>query len=343
MRNVIVVFIVAGIVGCSSASLPTNTSGNAPANGLSVKGASEESAARFIHDASAFSPAVTQSATVGNAPPWKGPVVYVAPTSRGVLYVYPGAPHAPKKTLYSFSLYPGLENSLQVDDRQNLYFADSYSTWVYEYAPGTNTPKKSFPTSYRPSNISVRGNTLYVFQSMDSGGYASIAVYEGGRTHPTRVLSDASITYPQGMAVDKAGNVFVGYGGANFTSGIGEFVRGKGTMKQLNQSVDPLSLAIDPAGNLLVDVIATESESAIDVFPPGSTSPSSSIKHLPWMYQFSLTADGKSFYAGDMGHVKKYQMYSYPSGKLIYSFAAPDAFAGYAGIAASPASSVGTW
>jgi hypothetical protein len=214
---------------------------------------------------------------------------------------------------------------------------------VYEYAPGTNQPDKKFETAYTPFDISLRGKTLYVFQAMDSGGYASIAIYENGSTKPTRQLSDGTILYPQAMAVDKAGNVFVGYGGAKFTSGIGEFVHGKGAMQSIDQSVDPLALAIDPNGNLVADVLAGGADtSTMEIYPPGTTTPSASIQNLPSMFQFSFTADGKQFYAGDMSG-KKFQLYDYPSGKLVYNAEAPAARWGYAGIAASPAAPVGTW
>jgi hypothetical protein len=335
MRHLITSAALVAIAGCSSATLPANNpsgpagGSNAASNGLRAKTTFDP----IGRSGNAFTP---------NQAPWKGPVVYVAPTSRGTVYVYPGGDKRPKTALYSFSLYPGLENSLQIDGQKNLYFANSYTTWVYEYAPGTNQPEKKFPTAYTPFEISLRGKTLYVFQAMDSGGYASIAIYDNGSTKVTRLLSDPSILYPQAMAVDKAGNVFVGYGGANFTSGIGEFVHGKGTMQQIDQSVDPSALAIDPAGNLVADVLNNSNTSTMEIYPPGKTSPSASIANLPWMFQFSFTADGKQFYAGDMSG-KKFQLYDYPSGKLVYNAEAPDAKWGYGGIAASPAAPVGTW
>jgi hypothetical protein len=323
------------IAGCSSATLPANTTVAQPSDATNASRAAS-------HAETTFDPSGRSNAVTPNTAPWKGPVVYVSPTSRGTVYVYPGGDKRPKTALYSFSLYPGLENSLQIDEQKNLYFANSYTTWVYEYAPGTNQPEKKFPTAYTPFVISLRAKTLYAFQAMDSGGYASIAIYDNGSTKVTRQLSDPSILYPQAMAVDKAGNVFVGYGGTNFTSGIGEFVRGQGTMQQLDQSVDPLALAIDPAGNLVADVLTGSNTSTMEIYPPGKTSPGASIANLPWMYQFSFTADGKQFYAADMSG-KKFQLYDYPSGKLVYNAEAPDAKWGYGGIAASPAAPVGKW
>jgi hypothetical protein len=325
---------LSAIVGCSSATLPSNVP-------VRLSDATDASRAASRVETT-FDPAGRSSALTPNAASWKGPVVYVAPTSRGTVYVYPGGDKRPKASLYSFSLYPGLENSLQIDTQQNLYFANSYTTWVYEYAPGANQPEKKFETSYTPFDISLRGKTLYVFQAMDSGGYASVAIYENGSTKPTRQLSDGSIIYPQAMAVDKAGNVFVGYSGANFTSGIGEFVHGKGAMRQIDQSVDPMALVVDPAGNLVADVLSSGDTSTMEIYPPGKTTPGASIANLPSMFEFSFTADGKQFYAADMSG-KKFQLYDYPSGKLVYNGEAPEAKWGYGGIAASPSAPVGTW
>jgi hypothetical protein len=332
--------IALALAGCSSAPLPANTSGALPNSNAASVAASVRSLARI---ARTFAPG-TDGPTPAGKIPWKGDVVYVSPTSTGYTYVYPGAPHAPKKTLYSFNLYPGVENSIQIDAKQNVYFADSYSTWVFKYAPGTNTPIESFPTPYSPYDIALRGNTLYVFEGQLSGGIADIAIYENGSTKPTRTLTDGNVQYPSGLAVDKDGNVFVGYEGPSFTSGIGEFVHGKGSMKVLNSSILPLALAIDGAGNLLVDAAGAGSNSSIQIYPPGKTTPSKSIDNLPWFYQISLTADGKHFYAGDSGYkATSYQYYTYPAGKLVYTYAVPGAFAGVAGIAASPAVKVGTW
>jgi hypothetical protein len=340
IRRSVVAAIALTLAGCSPAALPANTSGSLPNSNVSSNAGAVRSLSRV---ARTFAPGRAGAVSTARTP-WKGDVVYVSPTSTGYTYVYPGAPHAPKKTLYSFNLYPGVENSIQIDAQQNVYFADSYSTWVFEYAPGTNTPVKSFPTTYTPEEIALHGKTLYVFEGELSAGIADIAIYENGSTKPTRTLTDGNVQYPSGLAVDKAGNVFVGYEGPSFTSGIGEFVKGKGSMKVLNSSVLPLALAIDGAGNLLVDVAGTGSKSSIQTYPPGATSPSKSIDNLPWFYQFSLTADGKHFYAGDAGsNATSYQYYDYPSGKLVYKYAVPGAFAGIAGIAASPALKIGTW
>jgi hypothetical protein len=320
--------------------MPANTSGSLPNSNAASVADTVRSLARVAGTFTAGTARAMPAAKI----PWKGDVVYVSPTSTGYTYVYPGAPHAPKKTLYSFNLYPGVENSIQIDAQQNVYFADSYSTWVFKYAPGTNTPVKSYPTTYSPYNIALHGKTLYAFEGQLSGGIADIAIYENGSTKVTRTLSDGNIQYPSGLAVDKAGNVFVGYQGPSFTAGIGEFVKGQGSMKVLNSSVLPLSLAIDGAGNLLVDVADAGSTSSIQTYPPGKTTPSKSIDNLPWFYQLSLTADGKHFYAGDEGYnATSYQYYTYPAGKLVYAYAVPGAFAGVGGIAASPSLPVGKW
>lgn len=282
------------------------------------------------------------------AKPWEGPVVYAAPTSRGEVNVYKGGDKKPKQPIYSFSLDPGTANSLQVDAKGNLYLADTYSTWVFEYAPGTNTPLKGFPTSEPPDQIVIRGRTLYVFQSGTTGGDVSVQIYEKGSTSPTRSLSDASMEYPDALAVDKAGNVFVAYDTADLTSGVGEFVNGQMPMVPLTlKGISlPLSMAIDPAGNLVIDNASTETGSSLEIYPPGKSKPSAEISGLPWLYQFSFTADGTEFYAAPSGTGKKDQLfrkYDYPSGKLVYSYRIGDAFAGISGIAASPSAEPGTW
>ncbi len=270
-------------------------------------------------------------------------LLYAAPTSRGVVNVYPGGRSKPTQPIYSFHLDPGVANSLVIDRQGNLFLADTYSTWVYEYAPGGTTPVKSFPTTWQPFFIAVQGNTLYAYQSQESGGNASIGIYENGHTTVDRALTDPRIVFPQGIAVDAAGNVFAGYAGAKLNEyGIGEFVGGQMPMRRLPiKGLYPTCLVIDRAGNLLVSALAGKG-SAIYVFPPGQTTPSLTIPNLPTLYQFSLTAAGTAFYVGD-GTGKSFQMYKFPSGKRIYNFKDPDAFVGFAGIAASPSQQSGIW
>jgi hypothetical protein len=279
-------------------------------------------------------------------PTWSEPVVFAALTSRGVVNVYRDKDTRPKNPIFSFNLDPGTESSLVVDPQGNLFLADPYSTWVFEYAPGASTPTKSFATSHTPDNIALNGDSLYVFQAMESGGSASIAIYAHGATKPTRSLTDAAIVIPQGMAVDGAGNVFVGYGGASLRQyGVGEFVGGRMPMKHLRipHYIYPITLAVDPSGNLLIDALSTTpGESTIYIFPPGQIVPNGTLGNMPSLYQFSFTADGSSFYVGDTSD-RSFRKYSYPSGTLIYKRKDTDAQFGYSGIASSPAPSVGVW
>lgn len=280
--------------------------------------------------------------------PWHGgPVVYAAPTSRGEVNTYPGGTAKPTNPLYSFSLF-GTASSLAVDGHANVYLADSFSTWVYEYAPQTSVPLKAYPTqaNLSPFNLALRGNDLYVFEAQLEGGIANIAVYSNGATQPSYTLSDPAITSPSGLAVDAAGNVFVGYFGSNFTSGVGEFVRGKMPMKQLDVGdIIPLCLAIDRAGNLLVDAAAAGNTSTLHIFPLGTSTRSiRKIRGLAWLYQMSLTGDGRNIYAADSGlGATTFQLYDYPSGQLVYDYQIGDAFAGVSGIAAWPAARPGVW
>jgi hypothetical protein len=339
MKNVVTKPCAAAVLlfaaGCSAASVPSQS----PVANDSAKAR----AAVLARASFAPHPETAAGSATGTAP-WKVGVVYVSPTSSGHTYVYRGAPQVPKWPLYSFSLYPGVENSIQVDAQQNVYFADTYSTWVYEYAPKTNTPIKSFPTAYNPFNIALRGNTLYAFQSMASGGYASVAIFANGSTKQTGQLVDSRIEIPAGLAVDAAGNVFVAYLGSGFSSGIGEFVKGKGSMQVIAGNVLPFALAIDGSGNLLADVAdySKDNFSKILLYPPGKTVAQVLMTNLPWLYQISLTANGKYLYAGDSSG-SGYRVYEYPSGKHVYKFSVPGAFRGVAGIAASPALIVGTW
>jgi len=274
-----------------------------------------------------------------------GPVVYAAPTSRGIVHVYRGGLGKPGAPTFTFWLNPGVANSLQVDGAGNVYLADSYSTWVYELASATTSPMRKIETPQTPFNLALWGTTLYVFEANVNGGSAQIAIFPKGTKKPSAVLSDPAIVFPQGLAVDGDGNVFVAYGGASLKQfGVGEFVHGQMPLAKLKiGGLVPECLAIDGAGNLLIDApVGSGGTTSLFIFPPGASKPSKVIANLPSLYQISFSAGGQSFFAGPAAG-KSFAHYAYPSGKLIYKLREADAFSGFAGIAASPAVKAGVW
>ena len=282
----------------------------------------------------------------GDAAATGKPVVYAALTSRGVVKAYYDTDTSPTRPIFSFGLNPGTQGAMAFDAHGNLFVTDPFSTWVFEYAPGAATPSRKFPTTGTPYGLALLGDTLYVFQTAPSGGNASVAIYENGSTSPTRLLTAPQIEFAQGIAVDAAGNVFVGWGGARISQfGIGVFAGGQMPMRRLPLSpgLYPVALAVDAAGNLLVDSPSlVAGQSIITVFPPGQSTPSATIGGLPSLLQVSFTADGSSFYTADTSD-HGFSKFAYPSGTPIYTHTDSDAFAGFAGIACWPPPAVGTW
>jgi DNA-binding beta-propeller fold protein YncE len=203
------------------------------------------------------------------------------------------------------------------------------------------------------------------------GGGASIWEYAQGLRHPTDVVvgsdgtvyaasfADGYITEfakgsltpslhfqpPFGMAfavaLDAQNNLYVACTTANT---IFEFAPGstQGTNLGLLLGGEPHGMAFDASGNLLVAVSkAPGSGSVVDVFPPGSTTPSKQITgpFQPFMIDFDKTR--RHLYVADFGsgnHDGAVFEFAYPSGKLVTKYTQGGASAAY-GVAVNPPAS----
>ena len=283
------------------------------------------------------------------APPAHRAVVYVAETSTGTVAVYASdTPTPPTAPLYTFSILPGTEQGLSVSAGGNLFLADSYTTWAYQYAPGQTRPRFGYPTAYTPQATAEVGQTLYVMEGQLDSIHADILAFRKANAQPIRVLSDSAMVVPTAMTADGAGNIIVAYADASFsTFKYGVFPHGQMPMVQLALPQNLcIAMAVDASGNLLVEnpSVTELAKSDIHIFPPGSVTERREKDGLPSFSALSFTADGTSLYATPQSG-QTFIKYAYPSFKMIYRV--KDGHAnkrfGFAGTAAAPALQAGAW
>jgi hypothetical protein len=121
-----------------------------------------------------------------------------------------------------------------------------------------------------PVNAAVDNNgMLYVANN----GNSTVTEYPFGQTSPSVTLSGGTLVYPNGIAVNRKGTVFVTSGASAGSCYVLVFPKGASTPSQQINGFDlHVGLAIDKGGNLYVgDAL----QNVVWKVPKGSTTPSS--------------------------------------------------------------------
>jgi hypothetical protein len=303
--------------GCSGTLSPAAVSPSVPTSNARAQSASN--ALRLAADTTrAGRPAMSSGKSWISPEAKTAPVLYVSDyTAVGYVNVYAqkGKNHGPIGQLTGFA-YPA---NLFVDAQGDLFVADSNDFDVPVYHQGSTTPFETLqdPNEY-PFGVAENSHgTMYVASDVSSGGLpGNVAVYTGGSLTPTASLSDPRWFSAIDVAVDKSDNVYVCYdtqsGGGTF--GVDEFLAGTTTPVDLGLNIDSCQgLQLDHRQNLIV---ADTYAPAVDIFPPGTTTPSAVLGKQGAPAGVALTKNAKEIFVGDSstGAVEEY---TYPGGRLL--------------------------
>ncbi|MGA8097837.1 MAG: NHL repeat-containing protein, partial [Candidatus Cybelea sp.] len=228
---------------------------------------------------------------------------------------------------------------LTTDRSGNLYVANSevpsgYSITVYP--PGSTTPSKTYTQGLsEPVGIVVQGDGRLYVANLD--GY-DVTEYPKGSTTPDQTISFQALegNDPYALTLDANNDLFVAALGYPLAQAY-ELNRNAYTPRDLGINFIAVmhGIAVDKQGNLL---IVNQGTRAIDVFPPGATSPSKTItKGLEQPTLISLNKRQDKLYAADDGISGNgtVRVFSYPAAKLIDTITFPQ-FGAPFGVALSP-------
>ena len=99
-----------------------------------------------------------------------------------------------------------------VDQQGDLYVANSGAENVLVYANGSTSPTNTLNDPDRfPADVAISSNgTVYVANGFGPmGASGNVVVYSAGATSPTQTLNNRDFLHVSGVALDKAGDLFV--------------------------------------------------------------------------------------------------------------------------------------
>jgi hypothetical protein len=223
-------------------------------------------------------------------------------------------------------------DGLYVDPSGTLYVCNFGAGTVTEYPKGQTTHSKTLTGTIGPKYVVAgRDGTVYVSDFGD-GSHSNLYEYANGSTTPTTTIPFE--TFPAGVALDTHNKLYVAYSDpTNSDIEVLKFAPGSTKGKNLGIHIkfdNPGGLAFDKKGDLLLD---DQSLPAVDIFPPGATSPSQQIKGFSLAYQIALNKKDKHLFVSDPFGPSVEEV-AYPSGTPIRSFSS--GLAGAFGVATSP-------
>jgi hypothetical protein len=218
-----------------------------------------------------------------------------------------------------------------VDKRGNVYVANYTGLNVTEYRRGRSSPSCTYSANLvDPVNVTTDDAGNVFVADGGSGSYSGyIDEYSQCSSNPTTVYTVNGS--PEGVAVDRRGDIFVSYLVAS-NGFFEEFEKG-------SKSATILNARVGFAGGLVLDakrnLIAVDQTGAIDVIAPPYDSAKVLIDGLTQPFHCSLNKREDLLFDADIRE-STVTVFKYPSGKKITTLGNADGIYGAAGVGESP-------
>ena len=197
---------------------------------------------------------------------------------------------------------------LFVDGKRDLFVANAGT--ITAYHPGDLHPYFTYNDSARPLYV-VKDHSGRIYASNQHGG--GVSEYLPGQSGAYRTLQTPGVE-ADGLNLDDAGNLYVAYRDQSGSGSIEKFPAHSTNGVILGMQLDqPQGLQLDGAGNILV--VETGSKQAVDIFPPGSQSPSQIVPAAYGVTQVVLRAAGENMYVSNFANENVYISH-YPPGEF---------------------------
>jgi hypothetical protein len=239
-------------------------------------------------------------------------LLYVADQSAGAIEIYKqkGSNQQPVGAITQGVSGP---DGLFVDPHGKLYVCNFGNGTVTVYPPAKTTPSETLTGAGSPIDVVAAANGTVYVANFNSGTDGTVLEYPKGETTPSKtIVTFGSGSFPEGLALDSANHLYVAY---NSTDGeVLEFGPGSPSGKNLGIHVGYVGgLTIDHSNDLLLD---DQNLPGVDVFPPGSTTPSQQIKGFPLAFDVALNHKNTRLWVTAPFKPAVYEV-SYPAGTIV--------------------------
>jgi sugar lactone lactonase YvrE len=206
---------------------------------------------------------------------------------------------------------------LFVDGARNVYVCNYGNGTVTVYAKGTTTPFETLTQAGTPDAVVVGSDGTVYVANRNNGNNGSILVYPPNQTTPSGSLyAFTGGAYPISMALNSLKTVL--YIGFDLPSGGG----GKVERVQIgSKKAANLGITVGTAGGIAIDskknlLLVDGLLPGVDVFPPGSTTPSQQITGFQGAAGIALNHDNTELWVAE-GLNNTIAGVTYPAGAIV--------------------------
>jgi sugar lactone lactonase YvrE len=205
---------------------------------------------------------------------------------------------------------------LFVDGTRNLYVCNYGNGTVTVYARGQTTPFETLTQAGTPGAVVVGSDGTVYVANRNNGNNGSILVYPPNQTTPSGSLyAFTGGSYPVSMALNSRKTVlYIGFFSPSSGGEVEKVQLRSKKATNLGITVGTVGgIAIDSKKNLLlVDGLVP----AVDVFPPGSTTPSQQITGFQGAAGIALNHDNTELWVAE-GLYNTIAGVTYPAGSIV--------------------------
>jgi hypothetical protein len=244
------------------------------------------------------------------------PKVYVSDLIDSIIYVYTLSNLAqPRKIITNGVMNP---QGLAVDSGLQLYVTNQgTANDVTVYPPGKSKPSITYPSQYfsGPNAVAIgKDGTVYVSNNFNG----TVVEFPPGQQTPSLTITlpgkPSQPAGPQGLALDASNNLYVAYNGYFSGGYVEKYPPGSTNGTDTGILLSNVGgISVDKSGDI---VIVDRGNNVVDVFPPGSTTPSKTISGFQAPNQLAFLNGFKKFVVTDEG-AHQIDVFSYPAGTLL--------------------------